>query len=48
MWRDQVEIERFDVEHAGFDLREIENVVDQGKERVARYLHDAHELALLG
>ena len=44
----QVEIRGIEVDLAGLDLGEVEQVVDQREQGVARVLHDAEELPLLG
>ena len=45
--RAQIEIDRFELELAGLDLREIQNVVDDFEQRFARAIHRIGKAALL-
>ena len=44
----EIERHRLDQQFAGFDLREIEDIVENGEERIRRSAHRFRELALLG
>ena len=44
----QVERLRLDVHAAGFDLREVEDVVDDGQQRIAGFADRGHVVELLG
>ena len=44
----QIEIDRLQLELAGFDLREVQDVVEQPQQRIGRLLHQVQVLALLG
>ena len=44
----EIEVEGFDLELAGFDLREVEDVVDDRQQRLARAAHGFQERPLLG
>ena len=44
---DEIEVDDLDLDLAGLELRDIENVIDDGEQRIAGFAHDLRVVALL-